>query len=210
MAELLAMSKLDAEQRDFLATLRSSGAGLLTVIDDILDFSRIEAGMLHLDCVPFDLDELLRLSLLPLEAEARAKGLGFTLPQCPPLPFPVAGDAARLRQVLVNLVANAIKFTEHGAIAIDVALDGAESDHLTLQFAITDSGIGVSDDQRAGIFEAFTQADDSLTRKYSGTGLGLAICRQLVVMMGGRLWLESEAGRGSVFRFTVRLARAPA
>ncbi|HEX8988128.1 MAG TPA: ATP-binding protein [Rhodocyclaceae bacterium] len=208
MAELLAMSKLDDEQREYLAALRASGGGLLALIDDILDFSRIEAGMLQLAEVPFDLDELLRRSLEPLQAEAAAKGLAFALPVCPALPFEVAGDPARLRQVLVNLVANSVKFTEHGAIGVDVGIDAAADDHLMLRIAVTDSGIGIADDQREGVFEAFTQADESMTRRYSGAGVGLAICRRLVDLMGGRVWLESEPGCGSVFSFTVRLARA--
>ncbi len=210
MAELLAMSRLDDEQRDFVATLRASGTSLLNVINDILDFSSVEAGLLKLEDLPFDLDELVRRALMPLQAEAAAKGLEFGMPRLPALPFGVSGDPVRLRQMLGILVGNAIKFTEHGAIAVALDVEEAAADHLVLRFSVADTGIGVDADQREEIFEAFTQADDSMTRKYSGTGLGLAICRQLARLMGGRVWLDSEPGRGSVFYFTVRLAKAAA
>jgi signal transduction histidine kinase len=210
MAELLAMTEsLDEEQRGYIATLRESGASLLTVVNDILDFSMIEADMLKLEDAPFDLDELVSRALSPLQAAAAAKGLEFAMPEMPALPFAVSGDAMRLRQTLVNLVENAIKFTERGSIRVSVAADAAADDNVMLHFAVADTGIGVEDAQRDEIFEAFTQADASITRKYSGAGLGLAICRQLVHLMGGRMWLESEAGRGSTFHFTVRLAKAP-
>ncbi|HEX8964293.1 MAG TPA: ATP-binding protein, partial [Rhodocyclaceae bacterium] len=209
MAELLAMTPLSEEQREYIGTLRVSGDHLLNVVNEILDFSMIEAGMLKIDDVPFDIDELLRRSLAPLQAQAAAKGLDFPAPQLPELPFAVSGDPVRLRQALVNLVDNAIKFTEHGSIRVGVAVDAAAADHVVLRFDVIDSGIGIERDQREEIFEAFTQADVSITRRYSGTGLGLAICRQLVRLMGGRVWLESEPGRGSTFHFTVRLAKAP-
>jgi len=209
MAELLEMSKLDDEQRDYIATLRASGDSLLDVVDDILVFSQLEADMLKLENAPFDSEELMQRTLTPLQAEAAAKGLEFSLPQMPALPFGVSGDPARLRQTVVKLVGNAIKFTERGTIRVDIAVSSVGKDHLILRFAIADTGIGIAKEQREEVFEAFTQADVSMTRKYSGTGLGLAICRKLVKLMGGRLWMESETGRGSTFYFTVRLDKAP-
>ncbi|MDD5249099.1 MAG: ATP-binding protein [Rhodocyclaceae bacterium] len=212
MAELLALTPLDAEQREFVASVRASGAGLLDIINDILEFSRIEAGMVAPDDAPFDLDELLAATLKPLAAAAGAKGLQLTAPTAPAGAAGLSGDAARLRKVLAKLVGNAIKFTEHGSVRVTAEAEApaADPDHVLLRFAIADTGIGIADDQRQAIFEAFTQADGSLTRKYGGTGLGLAICRQFVALMGGRLWLESEPGRGSTFFFTVRLGRVAA
>jgi signal transduction histidine kinase len=208
MAELLAMTSLSDEQREYIATLRTSGAHLLTVVNEILDFSTIEAGMMKIENAPFDLEELLPSTLAPLAAEATAKGLAFSQPPVPALPFAVSGDPARLRQVLVAVVGNAIKFTEHGSIRVDLGIESSAANQLMLRFDVADTGIGIEQNQHREIFEAFTQADASITRKYSGTGLGLAICHQLVGLMGGRMWLESEPGRGSAFHFTVRLAQA--
>ena len=210
MAELLAMTKLDAEQRDFVASLRDAGTSLLDIINDILDFSKIEAGMLALEDTPFDLGDLLELTLAPLAAPARAKGLQLVASDVPTGVGGLSGDPERLRQVLAKLVGNAIKFTEHGSVRVAVAVEAAAADYVVLRFTIADTGLGIAEDQRQAIFEAFTQADGSITRRYSGTGLGLAICRRVVGLMGGRVWLDSEPGRGSTFFFTVRLGRATA
>ena len=208
MAELLGMTRLDQEQRDYLDILRSSGSGLMVVLNDILDLSKIEAGMLALESVPLRLDQLMDSALAPLAGEARKKGLELSWQAADGIPAGLAGDPVRLRQVLTNLVGNAVKFTERGSIRIAVAAEDAAPDHALLRFAVADTGIGIADDKRQAIFEAFTQADGSTTRRYGGTGLGLSICRQLVGLMGGRIWLESAPGRGSTFFFTVRLRRA--
>jgi signal transduction histidine kinase len=207
MASLLEMTRLDAEQRDYVTTLRNSGGELLAVVDDILDYSRIEAGMLVLDDLPLDLGEVLELSLTAFAGEARAKGLKFITPQLPTLPGPIRGDAVRLRQVLTKVVGNAVKFTAHGSVRIGVDLDAVTTDHVMLRFVVSDTGIGIDADRRDAVFAALSQGDESTTRRFGGTGLGLAIARALVSLMGGHIWFDSEPGRGTVFQFTVRLAR---
>ncbi|MDK9724123.1 MAG: ATP-binding protein [Sterolibacteriaceae bacterium MAG5] len=204
MAEVLAMTKLDDEQKSYLDVLNSSGNALLVILNDILDLSKIEAGMLTLERVQFDLHDLMTSLLATFENEARKKGLTLVLGDPPPLPDGLLGDPVRLRQVLTNLIGNALKFTEQGEVRVTAALENADGGHVLLRFAVADSGIGIPADKQQAIFEAFIQADGSTTRRYGGTGLGLSICRQLVELMGGRIRVDSEAGRGSTFSFTAR------
>jgi len=207
MADILAMTELDAEQREYLDILQASCDSLMVIVNDILDFSKIEAGMLALESLAFPVNELVAATLAPLAGQAQKKGLELVSTLAPGIPATLCGDPMRLRQVLTNLIGNAIKFTERGSVRVTVEPEGVAADHAVLRFVVADTGIGIAADKRQAIFEAFTQADNSTTRKYGGTGLGLSICRRLVDLMGGRLWLESEAGRGSTFYFTVRLAR---
>ncbi|MDD3482614.1 ATP-binding protein [Azovibrio restrictus] len=204
MTELALDTDLSEVQREYLALVKSSADSLLVIINDILDFSKIEAGRLDLECIPFSLHRLLQESLKPLALRGEAKGLGMHLDLDPRIPDWVRGDPSRLRQVLVNLLGNALKFTEQGEIRLGVA---PEPEGL-LHFSVRDTGIGIPADKQADIFAAFSQADTSITRRFGGTGLGLAICGKLVGLMGGRLWVESESGRGSTFHFTVALEAA--
>jgi two-component system, sensor histidine kinase and response regulator len=178
---------------------------LLTVINDVLDFSKIEAGKLDMECIDFDPRDTLDDTLATLAARAHKKGLELAAHVAPDVPAALAGDPHRLRQVVVNLVGNAIKFTERGEVVLSVKR--AEDDGL-LHFEVRDTGIGIAPEEQAKLFRAFSQADTSTTRKYGGTGLGLAISARLVELMGGRIWLESELGRGSTFHFTARFAPA--
>jgi two-component system sensor histidine kinase/response regulator len=200
MTELALNTKLTAEQRDYLRTVKDSSEALLTLINDILDFSKIEARRLSLENVPFVLRDAVEDAFRMLASRAQEKGLELACHIAPEAPIVVAGDSGRLRQVLINLVGNAIKFTEHGEVIVDVAL-GNIGDDVALQFTVTDTGIGIAPDNQGRIFGAFVQADPSTTRRYGGTGLGLAIAGQLVELMGGRIWIESELGKGSRFHF---------
>ena len=210
MAEVLAMTKLDDEQKAYLDVLNSSGNALLVILNDILDLSRIEAGKLSLEAVPFEPRELAAAVLAGFAGAAGRKGVALVLEEFPALPGGLLGDPVRLRQVLANLVGNALKFTEQGEVRVSVTREAADPGQAVLQFAVADSGIGIPADKQQAIFEAFTQADASTTRKYGGTGLGLSICRQLVELMGGRIWVESRPGGGSIFRFTARFGLPPA
>ncbi len=206
MTELLLDTELSAEQRNYVNTIHSSGNALLTVINDILDFSKIEAGRLELDEIPFRLRDCLADTLRPMAIRANQKKLvlAFDLPA--EIPDALVGDPGRLRQVVVNLVGNAIKFTAQGEVVVSARVEGYENDAALLHFSVRDTGIGIPPSKQQTIFEAFRQADGSKTRTYGGTGLGLAIPRQLVEMMGGRIWVTSEVGRGSTFHWTARLA----
>ena len=210
MTELALDTKLSPTQREYLGMVQSSATSLLTLIDDILDFSKIEAGKLSLDPVPFDLHGLLGETLKSLAFRAHEKGLDLALRIASGVPMEVVGDSGRLRQVLVNLIGNAIKFTAEGVVFISAEPD--EGPHaegeLPLRFSVADTGIGIPEGKRRAIFEPFEQADGSTTRKYGGTGLGLAISVQLVALMGGRVAVESEPGKGSTFSFTAKLARS--
>jgi len=211
MTELALDTDLDSEQRDYLQTARSSADTLLSVINDILDFSKIEAGRLDLDSHDFDLRAEVDTALRTVALRAHQKGLELLCDVRPEVPERVVGDPIRLRQVLVNLVGNAIKFTDRGEIVVGVEPQeaGAEAGTVALHLSVRDTGIGIEAGKLHSIFEAFTQADNSTTRKYGGTGLGLTICKRLVEMMGGRLWVESQHGRGTTFHFTVRLGLQP-
>ena len=208
MVALTLDTTLDAEQRDCLETAKTSGEGLLTLINDILDFSKIEAGKLELEVVSFRLRESLAQTVKTLKLPAEEKGLGLTLQVDPQVADLVAGDPVRLRQIIVNLVGNAIKFTDSGAITLAVGKESQDPEHVTLRFSVKDTGIGIPLDKQKEIFSSFTQGDNSTTRKYGGTGLGLTISRRLVDMLGGRIWVESEPGIGSTFHFTARLGLA--
>jgi len=204
MTELTLDTELTPEQSDYLQTVRSSADALLSVINDILDFSKIEAGHLDLEPIEFGLRGSIDTTLRTLALRAHQKDLELVCDVRPDVPDALIGDPGRLRQVLVNLAGNAIKFTEHGEIVVRVELEEERDGHARLHFSVRDTGIGVPADKVDSIFEAFMQADNSTTRRYGGTGLGLAITRRLVEMMGGWIWLESESGTGSTFHFTAR------
>jgi len=205
MTELLLDTQLDIEQREYLQTVKSSADSLLRIINDVLDFSKIEAGHLTLERVGFSLPGLLGDMMKSLALRAYQKGLECFYDIEPDVPTVLVGDPIRLRQVLTNLVGNAIKFTEAGEVEVSVRSLGEDSGVLGLEFAVRDSGIGIPADKQALVFGAFSQADESTTRKYGGTGLGLAISRRIVELMGGAITLDSEPGVGSTFRFTVRV-----
>jgi PAS domain S-box-containing protein len=206
MTEAVLDTSLDAEQRDYLTTAKTSGEALLTVLNDILDFSKIEAGMLHIEKAEFEVRKSVEETVKVLALSARQKGLDLVCQFSGSVPEIVRGDALRIRQVLMNLVGNAVKFTSHGEIAVSVDASDTGSPTCELRFAVRDTGIGISPDKQTVIFAPFKQADGSTTREYGGTGLGLTISKRLVEMMGGRIWLESAPGRGSTFFFTIPAA----
>ena len=203
MTELALGTDLTVEQREYLDIVKTSAESLLTVINDILDFSKIEAGKLAVEVVPFDLDDCVATVVKMLATRAHEKGLELAYDIRPDAPTALLGDPGRLRQVITNLMGNAIKFTERGEAVLTVHAETQTADHATLRFSVSDTGIGISPEQQEAIFKPFIQADGSTTRKYGGTGLGLSISTTLVALLGGRMWLESEPGRGSTFHFTV-------
>jgi signal transduction histidine kinase/DNA-binding response OmpR family regulator len=205
MTELLLDTETTSEQRDYLNMVRISADALLTVINDILDFSKIEAGKLDLDHVDFPLTEVLDQIMKTFSLRAAQKHLELACEVASPIPEMVVGDPTRLRQIVNNLVGNALKFTEHGEIVVTADLESRDDDWLVLHFTVRDTGIGIPPEKQQKIFEAFSQADGSTTRKYGGTGLGLTVSMRLVKMMGGNMWVESRAGHGSCFHFTVRM-----
>jgi len=207
MTRLALDTSLTGEQREYLDMVQRSAGGLLSIIDDILDFSKMESGRFELDLAPFSLRTTVHETLTPLALRAREKGLQLDLEVDPLVPDAFVGDEGRLRQILINLVANAIKFTRLGGVTVTVAVDGPQDGEQTmLHFAIADTGIGIAPEKHALIFEPFRQADGSTTREFGGTGLGLAICATLVQVFGGRIWVESGTS-GSTFHFTARLER---
>jgi PAS domain S-box-containing protein len=208
MIDLLLGTPLNRDQKDFARTVRDSAELLMTLINDILDFSKIEAGRLELDEVDFELQEVVESSIQLLSHRALEQGLGFGSLVGHDVPRIVRGDPTRLRQILLNLLNNAIKFTERGEVFLEVAREMPAEDGIRLRFEVHDTGIGISSEVRSHLFQAFVQADGSTTRKYGGTGLGLAISRQLVRLFRGEIGVESEPGRGSIFWFTVRLGKA--
>jgi PAS domain S-box-containing protein len=205
MTELALATELTPRQREYLGLVKSSADALLTVVDDILDFSKIEAGKLTLDPVPFDVRDLVTDTLRCLALKAHEKRLELACRIAPEVPNLVVGDPGRLRQVIINLVGNAIKFTERGEVFVAVEPDPEVNESGALRFSVADTGIGIPEAKRESIFRPFEQADGSTTRKYGGTGLGLTISTQLIALMGGRIWIEENPGGGSVFRFTARL-----
>jgi CheY-like chemotaxis protein len=196
---------LTDEQREYVEGVRSSADALLTIINDILDFSKIEAGRLQMESVDFDVREVVEGTVELLTEQAHRKGLSLVSvgpPQALPL---VRGDPARLRQVLTNLVGNAVKFTDHGEVVVRFSVASGAGGMAELHFEVADTGVGIAKENQARIFESFSQEDGSTTRRYGGTGLGLTISKQLVELMGGSIGLTSEPGQGSAFRFSVRL-----
>ncbi len=205
MSSLVLKTELNPRQRNYMDKVHRSAKGLLGIINDILDFSKIEAGKLHMEVVPFRLEDVLdNLSnQISLKSEDKNLELIFDLP--PDVPTSVVGDPLRLGQVLINLGNNAVKFTEKGEIVVRVQKEGQTEEHVDLHFSVRDTGIGMTAEQCERLFESFTQADSSTSRKYGGTGLGLAISKRLVELMHGRIWVESESGQGSCFHITLRL-----
>jgi PAS domain S-box-containing protein len=206
MTELLLETELDPEQREYVDTVRASGEALLTVINDILDYSKIEAGKFALDPVSFDLPGVMEEALRTLAHFAHEKGLELACDIAPDAPAFVIGDPVRIRQILLNLVSNAIKFTAAGEVELQLRVEPRASGDVGLHFLVRDTGIGIAPEKLHAIFEAFAQADGSTTRRFGGTGLGLTISLRLAQAMGGRIWVESELGRGSTFHFDVLLA----
>lgn len=209
MVDMLLDGKLDEEQRDFAQTIRTSADALLTILNDILDFSKMEADKLTFEILSFRLDEVVESTLELLAQRAQAKGVELINYTERGIPKLVRGGSVRLRQVLTNLVSNAIKFTPRGEVVVRISKSMENETHVGLRFSVKDTGIGISAAEQAKLFQVFSQADASTTRKYGGTGLGLAISKQLINKMGGAIGVESEAGKGSTFWFTVQLEKQP-
>jgi len=208
MADLLWETDLTEEQRQYVQVFRSSGENLLNLINDILDISKVEAGQLTIEAVDFDLEEALEKLCDIMAIRANAKGIKLACHIAPEVPAHLIGDPLRIRQILINLIGNAIKFTEKGEVAVTVKSEKLEvknKEEITLHFFVSDTGIGIPPEKIVNIFEKFTQADSSTTRKYGGTGLGLTISKKLAEMMGGDIWVESKSGKGSIFHFTIKL-----
>jgi signal transduction histidine kinase/DNA-binding response OmpR family regulator len=211
MTGLLLDTNLDEEQRDYAETVKNSAQALLDIINDILDFSKVEAGKMQLEALPFALLQLLEDVVDLLAEQAQAKGLEFVCHVGPKVPKFLLGDAGRLRQVLINLLGNAIKFTSEGEVVLKVEFLAQKASGCLLRFSVIDTGIGIAPENCVKLFRSFSQADGSMTRRFGGTGLGLAISKKLVEMMGGEIGVESELGKGSMFHFTARLQiQAPA
>ncbi len=209
MAQLALETDITEEQREYLTWVHTSAESLLAILNDILDFSKIDAGRLDLEQVPFDVAEMARQTVGLFSAQAGSKGLSLKLELAPELPAQVTGDPIRLRQVLTNLISNAMKFTQAGTIRVVIAALASEDPaRVRLQFSVADSGVGIPADKLDMIFSPFSQADSSITRRFGGTGLGLAIAQRLVTMMEGRIWVESTPGQGSTFHFIVSLRPA--
>jgi signal transduction histidine kinase/DNA-binding response OmpR family regulator/HPt (histidine-containing phosphotransfer) domain-containing protein len=204
MTDLLLETELSPEQRDYASMVRTSADSLLTIVNDIMDFSKIEASKLELETIEFKLRATIESILKSLAMRAREKGLELNCNIDPDLPETLKGDPGRLRQVLLNLLGNALKFTERGEITLAIQRESGDDSVTSLHFSVQDTGIGIPAEKQDRIFDAFTQADSSTTRRFGGTGLGLTISRQLVQMMGGRIWVESSVGQGSIFHFTAR------
>jgi PAS domain S-box-containing protein len=204
MTDLALDTELNDEQREYLRAVQSSAEAMMGVINNLLDFSKVEARKLDLEEIEFSLKDCVGEALKTIASRAHEKGLEISSDIHPGLPDAIQGDPGRLRQILLNLVGNAIKFTEHGEVVVYAEAETRAEKTVTLHFRVVDSGIGIAQDKQQLIFEAFRQADSSSTRKYGGTGLGLSICSQLVALMGGRIWVESEPGKGSTFHFTAK------
>ena len=205
MTDLTLMTKPTAQQTSYLRVVKQSADSLMRLLNDILDFSKIEAGRLELELIPFDLRETVSDAVRILSVKSAQMGLELNYQIASDVPMIVGGDAGRVRQILVNLVGNAIKFTSEGEVFVEVWTEERRQDDVTLHFAIRDTGIGISEAQKEKIFASFSQADNSITRRFGGTGLGLSISSELVELMDGKIWVESELGQGSTFHFTARL-----
>jgi PAS domain S-box-containing protein len=203
MTELALETDLTPEQREYMMTARDSAGSLMDLLNDILDLSKIEAGKLSIDSAPFDLSDVIQNTMMTFAHQAEQKGLKFTWHSQPSSPSRLVGDVTRVRQVLVNLVSNAIKFTERGEVVVDIEPQWQTGDEVSLHFSVRDTGIGISANSLKSIFDAFTQADGSVTRRFGGTGLGLTISARLVDLMGGRIWVQSEVSQGSAFHFVL-------
>ncbi|MFI5179370.1 MAG: PAS domain S-box protein [Vicinamibacterales bacterium] len=209
MTALALETPLTPYQTECLSTISDQSNSLLTIINDILDFSKIESRKLPLESIAFAIGDAIRETAAPLAVRARQKGIAFFTEMAADTPARLAGDPIRLRQILTNLLANAVKFTDRGSVGLEVSVDARTADEVTLHFRVADTGIGIPADQHAAIFDAFRQADGSMTRRFGGTGLGLAIASTLVGLMGGRLWVQSAPGAGSTFHFTATFPIVP-
>ncbi len=209
MSDLLRDTQLSREQADMLQTLRSSSRVMMGLVEEVLDFSKIEAGKLELERTDFDLHALVNSTCRILSSQAAAKGVEFVISIMPEVPPAVRGDAHHLRQVLINLAGNAVKFTEHGTVTVHVSSQGETESGVRLKFSVRDTGIGIAPEAQHRIFESFTQADQTTTRRFGGTGLGTTIAKQLVELMGGRIGMESAVGLGSTFWFETELEKQP-
>jgi CheY-like chemotaxis protein len=207
MIGLLVDTELTPEQREFANTVKVSADSLLCIINDILDFSKIEAGKMTIEQVDFDLREAFRSAVILLTPRAEEKGLDLSWSIPPEVHTAIVGDPTRLRQILLNLLSNAVKFTDQGKVLLEVTPSGVTGDEVKLHFSVRDSGIGMSEEVQRVLFQSFTQADASTTRRFGGTGLGLAISRKLVELMGGAITVTSVVGKGSTFHFTLPFAR---
>ena len=207
LTSLLLDTELDPKQREFADSIFQSAEILMAIVNDILDFSKIEAGKLTFEVLDFDLVETVESTLEMMAERAHGKAIKLAGAIQPQMPTRLRGDPGRLRQILVNLIGNAIKFTETGGVMVTAFPESETDQHVLVRFNVKDTGIGISPEAQVGLFEPFIQGDGSLTRKYGGTGLGLAICKQLVTIMGGRIGMESNLGTGSNFWFTVRLEK---
>ncbi len=208
LSRLLEGMALPSEAMEMVQMIRSSGDALLRVINDVLDFSKVEAGRLELEVVPFRLGGLLEESIGIFRATAAEKNLQLVCHLAPGLPAWVAGDQTRLQQVILNLISNALKFTSAGEVALSAEVNGEDDASYCIAIEVRDSGIGITADQQERLFASFSQADASISRRYGGTGLGLAISKRLVELMGGSIGVESTPGEGASFQFTVRVGRA--
>ncbi|HKV49043.1 MAG TPA: response regulator [Candidatus Acidoferrales bacterium] len=206
MTDLALETDLTREQREYLNLVKTSASSLLLLLNDILDYSKIEAGKLHFETIDFQLRDTIDSTIRALGLRVHEKKLELACRVLPDVPDALRGDPARLRQVLINLVSNAIKFTQHGEVVVMVELESETEENTVIHFSVHDTGVGIPSEKQAAIFEAFTQADPSISREYGGTGLGLAITSRLVGLMGGRIWVESHPGIGSVFHFTAEFA----
>jgi two-component system sensor histidine kinase/response regulator len=212
MSHLLAGTELTPSQRDYAKKIRDSGQHLLAIVDDILDFSKVEAGKLTIEHAEFALQDVIEHALDLMRAKSQAKGLELVIAIEASVPLLLVGDSLRLGQILINYTNNALKFTAQGEIEIRVSVRDSDAQSLLLHFAVTDTGIGLTSEQMSRLFESFSQADISTTRRFGGTGLGLAISKKLAELMGGEVGVSSEYGKGSTFWFTARLrlsAHAP-
>src|SRR5882724_6929248 len=205
MAALLLETELTPKQRLFTNTVRGSAEALLTIVNDLLDYSKIEAGMLAIESIPFDLHALANDAVQLLAGKAKEKGLEFGLRFSPYAPSRLLGDSGRTRQIILNLVGNAIKFTSHGEVMIDISAEEHNEKDAVLRISVQDTGIGIPLEKQSHLFERFVQGDQSTARKFGGTGLGLAISKQLALLMGGTIGVDSAPGEGSTFWVTLRL-----